>query len=317
MSFLPTTGLGTWKIPKEKTANVVYAAIQAGVRHLDCACDYGNEVQVGEGIRRAITDGIVTRDDLFITSKLWNTYHRQQHIGPAVKRSLDDLGVDYLDLYMVHFPIAQKFVPFDVKYPPEWIFDPSVSPPAIVLDAVPIQETWRGMEDLCSRGITKRIGVCNFGVALLMDLMNYATIQPAVLQVELHPLNSQKALVEFCQSRGIVVTAFSPLGSPSYVCLGMDDSLGPGLLIHPIIVAIAAKHSKTAAQVLLRWNVQRNVHVIWKTVSVGRMAENMDVESWRLDEDDVLSIDALNRNKRFNDPGEFCKGMGGAIPIYA
>jgi D-xylose reductase len=150
-----------------------------------------------------------------------------------------------------------------------------------------------------------------------MDLMSYATIQPAVLQVELHPLNSQKALVEFCQSRGVLVTAFSPLGSPSYVSLGMDDSLGQGLLVNPAVTAIAAKHHKTPAQILLRWNVQRSVHVIFKTTSVERMRENLDVEAWALNAADVVAIDALNQNRRFNDPGEFCKGMGGAIPIYA
>ena len=206
-----------------------------------------------------------------------------------------------------------------MRYPPEWIFDSTSSSPRIILDPVPIQETWQGMEELVSLGKSRHIGVCNFGVQLLTDLLSYAVIKPAVLQVELHPLNSQYPLVRFCQDQGIHVTAFSPLGSPSYVELGMDEGQGLGLLLHSDILAIANKHNKTCAQVLLKWNVQRGVSVVSKTTKSSRLTENLIVldNQWQLDSADMTVIDGLNQNKRFNDPGEFCKGMGGAIPIYA
>ena len=124
LTEIPKVGYGLWKVPQEQCADAVYNAIKIGYRHLDSACDYGNEVQVGEGIRRAIEDGLCSREELWITSKLWNTYHAKEHVKPALERTLNDLQLDYLDLYLVHFPIAQAFVPFETRYPPEWIHDP-------------------------------------------------------------------------------------------------------------------------------------------------------------------------------------------------
>ena len=145
---MPALGLGTWKIPKDVCAETVHAAIAAGYRHLDCACDYGNEVEVGQGIARAIDEGLVTREDLWITSKLWNTYHRPEHVEPAIRRTLSDLGVEYLDLYLIHFPISLRFVPFEERYPPEWLFDPEASPARMEFEDVPIATTWAAMEAL-------------------------------------------------------------------------------------------------------------------------------------------------------------------------
>ncbi len=167
---LPTVGLGLWKIDRSTAADVVVEASRAGYRHFDCASDYGNEVEVGEGLRRVVREGICARNDLWVTSKLWNTYHRAEHVRPAAERTLHDLGLDYLDLYLIHFPIALEFVPFERRYPAGWFHDPDASRPAMKADRVPISETWEAMEELVAAGLVRDIGVCNFGVSLLRDL---------------------------------------------------------------------------------------------------------------------------------------------------
>src|SRR5436190_16952271 len=184
---VPSVGLGLWKLPRDMAAERVMKAIDVGYRHLDSACDYGNETEVGQGIRRSIQAGKVKRDDLWITSKLGNTYHAREHVRPACERTLRDLGVDHLDLYLIHFPIAQRYVPFEERYPPEWFFDPKAAKPRIEFARVSIAETWQAMEGLVKEGLVKNIGICNFNTALLRDLLNVATIKPAMLQVEMHP----------------------------------------------------------------------------------------------------------------------------------
>lgn len=182
---IPLYGLGTWKIPRDRAQEVVYQAIVAhGVRHIDCACDYGNEVEVGKGIAQAIAEGVVTREDLWITSKLWNTYHRQEHVPLACERSLRDLQLTYFDLYLVHFPIALQYVPFEERYPPEWVHDPAVGK-AVLDTKAPMHLTWAAMEALVAAKKTRRIGVSNFCVQLITDLMSYATIPPYCNQVRM------------------------------------------------------------------------------------------------------------------------------------
>ena len=197
---MPAVGLGLWKLDLGEVANTVYNAIKVGYRHLDSAADYGNERQVGEGIARAIADGLCCRDDLWITSKLWNTYHRQEHVQAACEKSLADLGIDYFDLYLIHFPIALKYVDFNDRYPPEWIFNPEDDHPAMETDAVPLSETWTAMERLVENQLARKIGVCNYSAALLHDLMSYARIKPAMLQIESHPYLTQEALIRTAQS---------------------------------------------------------------------------------------------------------------------
>ncbi|MEM9646119.1 MAG: aldo/keto reductase, partial [Planctomycetota bacterium] len=176
---LPLVGLGMWKIPQPICATVVHQALKLGYRHLDCACDYGNESQVGDGLSAALGDGSVRREDVWVTSKLWNTYHKAEHVRPAVERTLADLKIDYLDLYHIHFPISLAFVPFEERYPPEWFFDPDAPNPAMKPVPVPIRETWQAMESLVDDGLVKRIGVCNFGVSLLRDLLSHCRIRPS------------------------------------------------------------------------------------------------------------------------------------------
>lgn len=288
---IPLFGLGTWKISKEQSQSVVYEAIKShGVRHIDCACDYGNEVEVGRGIAQAIAEGIVTREELWITSKLWNTYHRYEHVLPACQKSLSDLQLTYFDLYLVHFPISLKFVPFETRYPPEWIFDPSSASPGLELDfQAPMHMTWKGMEELVEiHQLTRFIGVCNFNVQHLMDVMSYAKIPIYMNQVEIHPYLTQDALVDFCHRHDIHVTAFSPFGSASYIELHMDYGLKRGLLDDPVVQEVATRHERSTAQVLLRWNIQRQVAVIPKTSNIAHLAQNVNVFDFELSADEVI-----------------------------
>ena len=313
---LPAVGFGLWKVDRATAAETTKQAVAAGYRHLDCACDYGNELEVGQGIAAAIGDGLCRREDLWVTSKLWNAYHAAEHVRPACERSLNDLGLKQLDLYLVHFPIAQKFVPFETRYPPGWHFDPSSAAPRMAETRVPISETWRAMEKLVDDGLVKHIGICNFGTSLLRDLLSYARIRPAVLQVESHPFLTQEKLLRFCQQERIAFTAFSPLGPASYYSLGMATP-SDSLLDNPVIQCIAVEKEKTTAQILLRWGVQRGTAVIPKTTSLDRMNENLGVFDFELSEADMQTISGFNQNRRFNDPGVFCEAAFGTFcPIY-
>ena len=196
---MPAVGLGLWKVANAATTDLVQQAVAAGYRHFDCACDYGNEGEVGAGLEKAIARELCRRDELWITSKLWNTFHRPDHVRIGVERTLRDLRLDYLDLYLVHFPIALEYVPPDRRYPPGWFFDPSDAAPRMRIAAVPLAETWGAMEELVGAGLAKHIGVCNFNCSLLRDLLSYARIPPEVLQVELHPYLAQEKLLRFCR----------------------------------------------------------------------------------------------------------------------
>lgn len=313
---IPKLGLGTWKISDEAAPGVIRDALEIGYRHLDCACDYGNEVAVGAGITRALSDGICSREELWVTSKLWNTYHHPDHVRPAVTRSLHDLGLDYLDLYLIHFPISLAFVPFDERYPPAWFFDPNAERPHLVPVPIPIADTWRAMESLVTEGLVKQIGVCNFSTSLIRDLIAGATIKPEVLQVEMHPSLTQEKLLRYCHQEQIVCTAFSPLGAGSYVPLDMASE-ADSILVHPVVTDIAANHGRTTAQIVLRWGVQRGTAVIPKSQSREHLIENAAIFDFSLTEDEMSAINGLNASRRFNDPGEFCEqAFNTFFPIF-
>lgn len=313
---LPTVGLGLWKIPNESTADIVYSAIQAGYRHLDAAADYGNEKEAGEGIKRALDDGLCTREDLWVTSKLWNTFHHKEHVRPALQKSLDDLGLEYLDLYLVHFPIALKYVAIEDRYPPGWVFDPNAENPKMEPDSVPLAETWAAVEEVHSEGLAKNIGISNFGCSLMRDLFCYAKVRPAVLQVESHPYLVQSKLLRFCEQQDIAVTAFSPLGAGSYVELGMATA-SDSVLETDVVKSIAAKHEKSPAQVVLRWGIQRGTSIVPKSSKVERLKENIAIFDFELNDQEMSQIASLDKHKRFNDPGDFCEAaFGEYFPIY-
>ncbi|HCI88281.1 MAG TPA: 4-dihydromethyl-trisporate dehydrogenase, partial [Gammaproteobacteria bacterium] len=297
-------------------ANLVHAAVEAGYRHLDSAAVYGNEKEAGEGIKSALAAGLCQREELWVTSKLWNTYHRPEHVRAACEKTLSDLGLDYLDLYLIHFPIALKFVDFDERYPPEWFFDPDAEAPRMEIDPVPLHQTWAAMEDLKESGLVKHIGVCNYNSALLHDLMAYAKQKPEVLQVEAHPYLSQERLIKLAQDYGITVTAFSPLGALSYVSLDMAAENESVLETDAVKIA-AARLGKTPAQVVLRWGVQRGTAIIPKTARKERLKENLALFDFELSAEEMQAISALNSNRRFNDPAVFCEAAFNTFyPIY-
>lgn len=303
---LPVVGLGYWKVPRPAAAELTVTAVRAGYRHFDCACDYGNEVEVGTGLADAIGQGLCRREDLWVTSKLWNTYHSKIHVRQALEHSLRDLQLEYLDLYLIHFPISLRFVPFHKRYPPEWLFDPQAEQPRMEPVHVPLAETWGAMEELVTAGLVRNIGVANFNISLLRDLRAYASIRPAVLQVELHPYLAQEKLLRVAAENHLAVTAFSPLGAQSYHGLGMarDDE---NLLAEPIVRDLAARHQKSPAQIVLRWGIERGTAVIPKTARAERLSENLALFDFELAPEERRALATLDRHRRFNDPGVFCE----------
>ncbi len=313
---LPAVGLGLWKVAGDAVGGLIEQAIELGYRHLDSACDYGNEAEAGVGIERALAAGSCRREELWVTSKLWNTFHEPKQVRSALERTLRDLRLDYLDCYLIHFPIALAYVAPETRYPPGWVFDPAAEVPCMQPARVPLADTWAAMEALVDAGLVQQIGVCNYGVSLLRDLQATARIQPAVLQVEMHPRLAQEKLLRYCQETGVAVTAFSPLGAPSYVPLGMATA-AESLLEHAAVIEIAAAVSRTPAQVLLRWGVQRGTAVIPKTSRSERLAENLAIFDFELSAEQMAVITGLDRHQRFNDPGVFCEqAFNTFFPIY-
>lgn len=286
-----------------------------GYRLIDEAAVYGNEKEAGQGIKRAIDEGIIKREDLFVTSKLWNTEHRKEHVEPACKKTLEDLGLDYIDLYLIHFPVSLKHIPFDHHYPPEWTDHPEGNG-TMLEDPVPIHETWAAMEELHNKGLVKAIGISNMGTSLIRDILSYAKVKPSVLQVELHPLNAQPRLVKYCLTNGIAVTGYSSLGAPAYVGLGYAKK-EEAAYDNPVVKDIAAAVGKSPAQVLFKWSLQRKIAVIPKSNHEERIKENLDLFSFSLSKDQMDAINGLNQNRRFNDPGHYGEAsMGYFYPIY-
>ena len=315
-STMPAVGLGLWKTDPDAAAQAVVDAVSVGYRHLDSATDYGNEAAVGTGINQVLREGICRRDELWITSKLWNTDHRAEHVRPALERNLRDLQIGYLDLYLIHFPIALEYVDPAVRYPAEWLHDPEAEQPQMRQARVPISETWQAMEELVDGGLVKQIGVCNFGVSLLRDLLSYARIAPAMLQVELHPYLTQEKLLRFCAAENIAVTGFSPLGALSYVPLDMAEP-SDSVLDQAVVKQAAERVGRTPAQVVLRWGIQRGTAIIPKTTRPERLKENLALFDFALSDAEMKAISALNQDRRFNDPGDFCEAAFNTFfPIY-
>lgn len=308
---MPQVGFGLWKVDKETCADTVYNAIKTGYRLFDGACDYGNEKQAGEGVARAIKDGLVKREDLFLVSKLWNSFHDGERVEPICKKQLEDWGIDYFDLYLIHFPVALRYVDPSVRYPPEWSYDGKGD---IQLSNATIQETWTAMEGLVGKGYAKSIGISNFQGSLILDLLRYAKIRPATLQIEHHPYLVQETLLKLAAAEGIAVTAYSSFGPQSFVELEWQKAKDcPILFEHPTVVEIAKKHNKTTAQVLLRWATQRGLAVIPKSNNQGRLQQNLEVTNFDLDQSEVDAISGFDRGLRFNNPTDYL----GTLHIFA
>ncbi|KAL2841377.1 NADP-dependent oxidoreductase domain-containing protein [Aspergillus pseudoustus] len=299
---MPIVGFGLWKVNNDTCADQVYEAIKAGYRLFDGACDYGNEVEAGQGVARAIQEGIVKREDLFIVSKLWNSFHDGERVEPIARKQLADWGVDYFDLYIVHFPISLKYVDPAVRYPPSWQSEAG----KVELGNATIQETWTAMESLVDKSLARSIGISNFSAQLLMDLLRYARIRPSTLQIEHHPYLTQTRLVDYAQREGIAITGYSSFGPLSFLELQVKHAENtPPLFDHETIKSLSEKYGKTPAQILLRWATQRNIAVIPKSNNPARLAQNLDVTSFDLDASEIQAISALDRNLRFNDPHSY------------
>lgn len=276
---MPVIGLGTWKSTEEKIYQAVRWAIKAGYQHVDCAAVYGNEETVGQALHDAVAEGDIERKNLFVTSKLWNTAHKPADVRPALEQSLKDLQTDYLDLYLIHWPIAE---------------DPLSGE---ALD-IPQEETWAEMEKAQKDGLVRSIGVSNFTQTKLKDLMDKAEIMPAVNQVEIHPYLAQNDLVEFCRENQIVVTAYAPLGSGDRPDT-MKEAGEPSLLADQVVADIAKKNSATPAQVLIAWGLTRGLVEIPKSVQFDRIEENLGALNVTLDDDDMKRLNAIDETFRF------------------
>src|SRR3954466_9162494 len=263
-SQMPALGLGLWKVEGSAAPTLIEEAVRTGWRHFDCASDYGNEAEVGVGLQQVLQSKAVRREELWVTSKLWNTNHRAEHVRPACERSLRDLQLDYLDLYLIHFPIALEYVPPEERYTAGWLQDPDAAEPRMKPARVPISETWQAMEELVAAGLVKNIGVSNFGTSLLRDMLSYAKISPAVLQVEMHPYLTQEKLVRYCREEKIAVTAFSALGAPTYVPLEMATE-HDSVMNEQVVRDAAERHKKSPAQIVLHWPMRRGTAAIPKT----------------------------------------------------
>ncbi|KAJ4704595.1 Aldo-keto reductase family 4 member like [Melia azedarach] len=261
---IPSVGLGTWQAEPGVVGDAVATAIKAGYRHIDCASIYGNEKEIGLALKKLFEDGAVKREELWITSKLARSDNAPEYVQEALNRTLRNLQIDYLDLYLIHWPV--RIQKGSVDFNPENLVQPD------------IPGTWRAMEALYDSGKARAIGISNFSTKKLRDLLAVARVPPAVNQVECHPSWQQQKLHEFCKSKGVHLSGYSPLSSPGSWIKG-------DVLRHPVVGMVARKLGKTPAQVCLRWGLQMGHSVLPKSTNEARVKENLDVFDRSIPED--------------------------------
>jgi alcohol dehydrogenase (NADP+) len=278
---MPALGFGTLISDAAVTLSATRDALDAGFRHFDCAERYRNEREVGEALQAGLTAAGIAREDIFVTTKLWNSNHRPERVEPAFEASLDRLRLKYLDLYLIHTPFA--FQPGEEQ-------DPRDQNGNVLYDnGVTLLDTWRALESLVDHGKCRAIGLSDITLDGLLPIYEAARIKPAVVQVESHPYLPETELLEFCKEKGIVLLAFAPLG----------HGMKPGLLEDAVISTIAARVGKTPAQVLLAWAVQRGTALLTTPKSAARARENFDISA--LPEDAFGEINRIQTRQRLND----------------
>ena len=285
---IPMLGLGTWKSAKGEIYQTVRKAIEIGYRHFDCALIYGNEHEIGQAISDAINNREVTRNELWITSKLWNNRHKIVDIQPTIEITLDSLRLDYLDLYLIHWPVA---LINSVNYPKD-------GSEMIDLKHIPLAETWQGMIALKENNLTKHIGVSNFSIKKINELINETGVCPEALQLELHPFLQQNKIVEFANANNIILTGFCPLGSSDRP-LNRISAGEPKLFENKTIIDIAQEKGNTPAQIMLAWAINRGTSVIPKSVNPQRLKENLEAATIELSPLEMEKINQLDQHYRY------------------
>jgi len=280
--LIPQVGLGTWDPSPGPMKEAIKVAIDAGYRHIDCAYVYQNEECIGDAIKEKIVEGVVKREELFIVSKLWCTFHSKEKVEEGFHATLKALKTPYLDLYLIHAPYGFKEDTPDLF--------PCDANNAILSSNVDFLETWREMEKLVEKGFVRSLGISNFNAAQTQKLLDICKMKPVTNQVECHPYLNNEKLRQFSLEKGIVLTAYAPLGSPGKP---WESSL-PKLLSDPNVLAMAKKYSKTPAQVLIRFAIQRDIIVIPKSTNPGRIRENFDVCHFVLDSAEMECLMSLN-----------------------